>query len=182
MRRCQRARVGEKRRQRGERRRVANVVDEHGAGRAAVVGARDGAEALCAGGVPELQLEAFPARAVADFDDLAGELDADGLRGEDAPFVFYEAVEEAGSWKFSAVGAVNGLETHTFRIQKGRAGLFWPGSRTCCRVPVLLALELLRQMVSCLLGGCLCRFGGRDIAAFALARHLVLNSYVVIVA
>jgi hypothetical protein len=30
-------------------------------------------------------------------DDLGGELDADGLRGEDAPFVAHEAVEEAGS-------------------------------------------------------------------------------------
>lgn len=31
-----------------------NVVDEDGARGAAVVGARDGAEAFCAGGVPEL--------------------------------------------------------------------------------------------------------------------------------
>ena len=36
-----------------------DVVDEDCAGRAAVVGARDAAEALCAGCVPELQFDAL---------------------------------------------------------------------------------------------------------------------------
>jgi hypothetical protein len=34
-----------------------DVVDEDGAGRASVVGTRDGAEALCSGCVPELEAE-----------------------------------------------------------------------------------------------------------------------------
>ena len=62
-----------------------DVVDEDCAGRAAVVGARDAAEALCAGCVPELQLDALAPWAGADFDDFRGEFDADCLRGEDAP-------------------------------------------------------------------------------------------------
>jgi hypothetical protein len=74
-----------------------DVVDEDGARGAAVVGAGDGAEALGARRVPELELDALAAGAGADLDDLGGELDADGLRGEDAPGGVDEAVEEAGS-------------------------------------------------------------------------------------
>ena len=33
----------------------------------------------------------------ADFYDFGGEFDANGLGGEDAPFVFYDTVQEAGS-------------------------------------------------------------------------------------
>jgi len=43
-----------------------------------------------------LQLYSFPPRARSYFDDLACELDADRLRGEDPPLVFDEAVEETG--------------------------------------------------------------------------------------
>lgn len=43
-----------------------------------------------------MQLNASARRASANLDDLGGELDADGLRGKDAPGVVDEAVEEAG--------------------------------------------------------------------------------------
>jgi len=56
-----------------------DVVDEDGAGGAPVVGSRDGPESLRASRVPELKLYALPPRSRADFDDLAGELDPDGL-------------------------------------------------------------------------------------------------------
>ncbi len=48
------ARVVEEGLEGGERRVRGDVVDQDRARRAAVVGARDGAEALCAGCVPEL--------------------------------------------------------------------------------------------------------------------------------
>lgn len=54
-----------------------DVVAEHGAGGAAVVGAGYGAKPFGAGGVPELELDAFSAGAGADFYDFGGEFDAD---------------------------------------------------------------------------------------------------------
>lgn len=78
------------------------VVDEDGAGGAAVVGARDAAEALGAGRVPQLELDAF----AADADGFGGEFDADGLGGEDAPWWCWTAPirflgsgrEDSGGW------------------------------------------------------------------------------------
>lgn len=72
------------------------VVDEDGAGGAAVVRAGDGAETFGTGRVPELEFYPFAPRAGANFDDFAGELDADRLGGENAPFILDEAVEETG--------------------------------------------------------------------------------------
>lgn len=44
-----------------------------------------------------LELYPLPTSACSDFDDLAGELDADGLGGEYTPFVLDKAMEETGS-------------------------------------------------------------------------------------
>jgi hypothetical protein len=82
---------------------AGDVVDEDCAGGAAVVGARDAAEALCAGSVPELQLYALAVRggggfAVGDVDYFGGEFDADCLRGEDAPWGVLDWVIGGGPW------------------------------------------------------------------------------------
>lgn len=81
----ERARIHQEGRQRCEGGVGGDVVDEDGAGSAAVVGARDGSEALGAGCVPELELDASAARAGAELDDAGGEFDADGLGREDSP-------------------------------------------------------------------------------------------------
>ena len=73
-----------------------DIVNQQGAGSAAVIAACDAAEALLPRRVPELELDAFAGGAGADADDAAAEFDADGLRGEDAEFLAYEAVEETG--------------------------------------------------------------------------------------
>mmetsp|Transcript_9632 Transcript_9632/g.20473 ORF Transcript_9632/g.20473 Transcript_9632/m.20473 type:complete len:102 (-) Transcript_9632:330-635(-) len=65
-----------------ERPPVRDVVDEQDALRAAEVGGRDGAEALLAGGVPDLELDAFAVH----FHVFDLEVDADGRdeRGREA--------------------------------------------------------------------------------------------------
>lgn len=82
---CEGAGVGKEGGEGGEARMGGDVVDQQGTGGAAVVAARHAAEAFLAGCIPELELDSFPARSRTDFDDLGRELDADGLRGEDAP-------------------------------------------------------------------------------------------------
>jgi hypothetical protein len=49
---------------------------------------------LVTSGEPYLQLYPLPPRACADPDDLARELDADGLRGENTPLILDESMEE----------------------------------------------------------------------------------------
>lgn len=56
-----------------------NIVDEDGAGSAAVIRPRDGPETFCAGRVPELELNSLPPGPSPDLDDLACKLDADRL-------------------------------------------------------------------------------------------------------
>ena len=68
---------------------TADVVDEDCAGGAAVVGAGDGAEALGAGCVPELEFYAFAVGRLADAEGFGGEFYADGLGGEDAPCAMF---------------------------------------------------------------------------------------------
>lgn len=51
------------------------------------------------GGVPELEFDPFLVRSRADFDNTGRELDADGLGGEDAPFVADEPVKQTGPVK-----------------------------------------------------------------------------------
>ena len=91
------SRIHQECRQGLERRRGRDIIDQDGARGSTVVGSRHGAEPFGSCGVPELELDPFSARGGADFDDLAGEFDADGLGGVGAPFGFEEAVEEAGS-------------------------------------------------------------------------------------
>jgi hypothetical protein len=55
-----------------------------------------------------LQLYPLPPRAGADLDDLAGKLDADGLRREHAPLALDEAMEEAGSRSVNRAPATRG--------------------------------------------------------------------------
>lgn len=89
---------------------ITHIVHQHRARRASVITPRNAAKALRARGIPQLELDSFTSGALgADFDDFGGEFDAYGLRGEDAPFVFDEAVQEAG---FAAVG---GAEEDDFR-------------------------------------------------------------------
>jgi hypothetical protein len=76
---------------------AADIVNEDRAGGAAVVRARYRAEALRAGGIPELEFYSFSARglrcfAVGDVHDFGGEFYANGLAREDAPFGFYKSV------------------------------------------------------------------------------------------
>lgn len=97
IRRRQGSRIHQECRQGLERRRGGDIIHQDGARRSTVVGSRHGAESFGSRGVPELELDPFSARGGPDFDDLAGEFDADGLRGVGAPFGFEEAVEEAGS-------------------------------------------------------------------------------------
>ena len=68
--RCEGPRVHEEGRERAEGVVRCDVVEQYGACCAAVVRSRDGAEALGAGCVPELQFHSFPAGACADFDDF----------------------------------------------------------------------------------------------------------------
>jgi hypothetical protein len=69
---------------------AGDVVDEHGAERAAVVGAGDRAVALLAGGVPDLGLDAV----ARDVDGARLELDADGRLGVQEELVAGEASQQ----------------------------------------------------------------------------------------
>lgn len=86
IRRRQRARVHEERREAAKRGVRGDIVDEDRARRTAVVGPRNGPEPFRARRVPELQLDPFPAGTAANLDDFGREFDADGLRGQDSPW------------------------------------------------------------------------------------------------
>ena len=79
---------------------LADVVDEEGADRAAVVGRGDGAVALLAGGVPDLRFDGFGV----DLDAAGGELDADGGLAVEVELVAREAGKEVG---FSDAGVAD---------------------------------------------------------------------------
>ena len=82
---CEGAGVIQKSGQGFESRVRAEIIDQDCACGATVVGTRNGAEALSACCVPELELDSFSAGACANFYYLAGELDANCLGAEDAP-------------------------------------------------------------------------------------------------
>ena len=94
------------------------VVDQDGAGGTTVVGARDGAEALCTSGVPELELDSFAAGWGADFYDFGGEFDADCLGGEGANWRWV---------RFGDEGKTRGVrDAHSFLTKRWRRhDLMW---------------------------------------------------------
>ena len=71
---------------------LADIVDEKGPDGAPVVGGRDGAVSLLAGGIPDLGLDGLGV----DLDGPRGELDTDGGLGVEVELVAGEPTEQVG--------------------------------------------------------------------------------------
>jgi hypothetical protein len=66
---------------------LCDVIDQKSASSTAIITPRHRTKSFLPGSIPQLQLQAFPSRTSANFDNLVCELDANGMTTQTFPFI-----------------------------------------------------------------------------------------------